>query len=119
MEKPKLNKVFIRWDVDENPDMSYLEYDDCFTDEENRLNAEELQRFCDGEKWHEGCRAVAKVTCCGLIQTFLSAGLWGIDSESDTAERATIENEELDDLKKILQHYNIDTTHYEGLTVRD
>ena len=57
--------------------------------------------------WHMiGIRAEAKIEINGVIQTITSAGLWGIESDSDEEYLEGIECEQLSELREILADMN-------------
>lgn len=81
---------------DENPDPSYLYQDD--PDFSERRAAYER-----GDFGYIGIYAQATVTVNGTQQTLRSAGLWGIEDDSDPAYLAEVAEEERRELRDILQ----------------
>jgi hypothetical protein len=127
---PRIESVKIIWDVDNDPDLSYLEPEDARTEEENEQNAARLKQFQCGAVFTVGCRARAVVSYpsgnsnvgkVGLnhcrLENFDSGGLWGIESDSDERYRKEVEKDELDNLKQHLETYNIDTGNFDTLEI--
>ena len=76
------------------PDTSYLEAPEF----EDRL-----QQYRNGDFSFIGISAEAEIVVNGVCQTIISGGLWGIESDSDQQYLSEVEQEELDQLKAILQ----------------
>ena len=76
------------------PDTSYLEAEGF----EHRR-----QQYENGGFEFIGVRAEAEIVVNTVCQTITSGGLWGIESDSDHQYLVEIENEEVDQLKAILQ----------------
>ena len=76
------------------PDTSYLESPDF---------ADRYQQHQNGDFSFIGIRAEAEIVVNGVCQTITSGGLWGIESDSDRHYLSEIEQEEVDQLKAILQ----------------
>lgn len=78
---------------------------------------ERLIAFYRGEWYMMGCVAKAVVSVpwgkYRRIQTFQSAGLWGIESDGDMHYHADVATEELSDLKEHLEQFGIDTSDFE------
>jgi hypothetical protein len=73
-----------------------------------RQDSERLAAYNRGD-WHmQGCWAVAKVIVDGTCQTIRSAGLWGIESDSDDGYRREVEEEERENLLGILESLGFD-----------
>ena len=74
-----------------------------------RKDAERLAAFERGE-WHmKGCRAEAKVSIGGTLQTIKTAGLWGIESDTVAEYFALVEKSEVEDLIKMLASMGFST----------
>jgi len=73
--------------------MSYLEQEEF---------ADRLQEYRRGDFYFEGCWAEAKILVNGVVQTVRSGGLWGIESDGDSAYKASVEAEEKVALAEIL-----------------
>jgi hypothetical protein len=76
------------------PDTSYLQQSGF---------EERYQQFHNGDFGFIGIRAEAEIVAHGVCQTITSGGLWGIESDSDRSYLSEIEQEELQELKAILQ----------------
>jgi hypothetical protein len=81
------------WQEDESPDVSYLEQEEF---------ADRLREYRRGDFFFQGCWAEAEICVNGVIQTIRSGGLWGIDSDSESAYKELIEAEEKAALAEIL-----------------
>jgi len=85
-------------------------WDACVTYAEQ--DADRLSRFKRDDWWFEGCYAVAEVLYesspgCFRLDRLRSAGLWGIESDSGTEYRKSVENDELADLSSHLSKFGI------------
>jgi hypothetical protein len=76
------------------PDTSYLEAPGF----EDRL-----QQYRNGDFSFVGISAEAEIVVNGVCQMITSGGLWGIESDSDRQYFSEVEQEEVDQLKAILQ----------------
>ena len=56
--------------------------------------------------WMSGVRAIAKIEVAGTIQHISSAGLWGIESDSDDGYIKGVAGDELSALIEILTDLN-------------
>lgn len=57
----------------------------------------------NNQNWsYIGIRATCELTVDGVTQTIRSAGLWGIESDSDDSYLESVESEELAELRKIV-----------------
>jgi len=136
MNTPRLDYIRVKWEIDESPDLSWLESrlsEDGktllssmrYTQEElnehpikvKRWIKEDMRRLetC-GDSWvMMGCTAEAEVSYPinesgdRRIETFTSGGLWGIESDSDSRYKRDTANDELEGLKKHLEVFNIRT----------
>lgn len=75
-------------------------------------DAGRLSKFRSDEWWFEGCHAVAEVLYesspgCFRQDELRSAGLWGIESDSDTEYLRSVETDELADLCSHLERFGI------------
>ena len=86
---------------DGDPDPSYLEQEGF----EDRLES-----YRNGEFAFIGIFARANVTVDGVIQTIQSAGLWGIESDSDEQYLKDVESEEISSLAGILESLGFDAS---------
>ena len=102
--------------IDEVPDLSYLWQD--YT--EQGISAEDRQKYqaqdrarvaaYDRGEWHMvGICAVARITvtrgCYSTIYTIHSAGLWGIESDSDETYKQSVFEEECANLRADLEAF--------------
>lgn len=86
------------WTEDTDADTSYLEQDDF----EARLS-----EYRTGAFHFLGCQARAQVTVNGVSQRVYSGGVWGIESDSDTAYLNDIQAEQVAELVEILREFGI------------
>jgi len=124
--KPTIDKLKFVKVVDEFPDLSYLEYDETFTDEHNASNEERLKQFHNGDVWMLGMWVEATVSYPTnergdrRIETLRSGGLWGIECDSDEDYiNGTILADELADLKEHLEAFGVDTTNLMEIEVEE
>lgn len=111
---PKINKITIHWDHDEDPDLSYLEPAPDNTNKKSLKHLAELRKkYETGELFHVGCWAEAEVIHNGQLQWLRSAGLWGIESDSPRSYCEEIAREELHQLKEQLNIYGVVTADFE------
>ena len=85
------------------PDTSYLEspgFEDRY------------QQYQNGDFGFIGIRAEAEILVHGVCQTITSGGLWGIESDSDHQYLSEVEQEEIDQLKAILQSLGFSDTQF-------
>jgi len=87
-----------RWDPD--PDTSYLEAPEF---------ADRYRQYRNGEFGFIGIRAEAEIVVNGVCQTITSGGLWGIESDSDRSYFSEVEQEEIEQLKLILESLGFST----------
>ena len=76
------------------PDTSYLESPGF---------EERYHQYQNGDFGFVGIRAEAEIVVNGVCQIVTSGGLWGIESDSDRQYLSEVEQEEVDQLKAILQ----------------
>ena len=94
---------------DDDPDLSWLDQtDDQMGDGFEDAARERTEGYRRGD-WHMiGIRAYADVYVNGVRQRLTSAGLWGIESDSDEDYLRSIEEEERDELAEIIRAINPD-----------
>jgi hypothetical protein len=80
--------------LDQFPDTSYLDTEDF---------QERRQQYETGSFEFIGIRAEAEIVAGGVCQTITSGGLWGIESDSAPEYLSEVEEEEIGQLKDILQ----------------
>ncbi len=79
---------------DPSPDASYLDapgFEDRY------------RQYRNGDFNYLGIRAEAEIVVNGVCQTITSGGLWGIESDSDRTYLSAVEQDELEQLKSILE----------------
>lgn len=111
MKDIKIDNIMIIWEMDPDPDVSWL-------DESG------LQKLYRGDMGFEGCYCVAEVSydCgqgCRRLESLYSSGLWGIVSFYDDANavyRKEIETEELADLKAHLKAFGINVNDFDNMS---
>jgi hypothetical protein len=86
---------------DEDPDVSFLDQDE-FEDRK-----EEYHR---GDFSFVGVRAEAEIVVDGILQTIVSGGLWGVESDAGDEYIKEVSQEEYNDLRKILKTLGIPTS---------
>jgi hypothetical protein len=84
---------------DMDPDTSYLEEEGEFADR--------LAAYRRGEFGYVGVRATVNVPVGGVTQTITSAGLWGIEDDSDEEYMNKVFREEKEQLIGILDEMGI------------
>lgn len=105
MSEVKVTVTFSRQEmVDESPDLSYLEQD-CFNDTEAKEGLARIEAYKRGD-WHMiGIRAVATIWVQRYLpnyrtqHTMESAGLWGIESDSEESYLQSVYKEECSQLQ--------------------
>lgn len=98
---PKLDSIRVLVLSDDDPDTSYLDQ------EEFEDRREEYDR---GDYFFVGVRAEAEVVIAGVLQTFTSGGLWGVESDSGDEYIQEIAGEEYAELRKILTSVGVATS---------
>lgn len=125
---PRIEWIKIVWSPDSAPDLSDLtskgRYDDIPDVERRRYEAQDRERLgaYDRDEWYfEGCSAKATVLTAieGMpgsrrLHVFTSGGLWGIASDSDAAYKASVERDQLSDLKDVLATFGVDVSDFES-----
>ena len=71
------------------------------------------EAYNDGKWWAVGICAEAVVSYeignkCRRLETLISSGLWGIESDSDASYLASVEQDELADLREHLKVFGVD-----------
>ena len=135
MNTPRLDYIRVKWEIDESPDLSWLESrlsEDGktllssmrYTQEElnehpiktRRYIKEDMHRLetC-GDSWvMMGCTAEAEVSYPinesgdRRIETFTSGGLWGIESDSDNEYKESVASDQLWDLIDHIRHFGVE-----------
>lgn len=93
-----------------NPSSNYV---DASGNPRDGLTADEVKRYVlsdyqrmeglrNGDWGYIGVRAEAEIVVDGISQTVTSGGLWGIESDSDAEHLASVDRDELADLRSIL-----------------
>ena len=109
---PKLEALRVIVEDDPDPDVSYLEQEEF---------AERLAAFQRGEFGFVGVRVEAEVIIEGTVQTLVSPGLWGIESDSGDEYILGVAVEEYEALRQILTAIGVSTSQLpqaNGETVR-
>jgi hypothetical protein len=91
------------------PDTSYLESPGL----EKRF-----QQYQNGDFGFIGIRAEAEIVVHGVCQIITSGGLWCIESDSDRQYLSEVEQEEVDQLKAILQSLGFSDSDLSMIGVR-
>lgn len=98
-------ETVVKWVIDENPDLSWLEgqdyrckegcdvehthCDEAMNEAQNKQDAERLAAYNRQEWWMEGCVVKAYLNGAEIGQ----ASLWGIESDRDEAYTKQVEQE--------------------------
>lgn len=64
-----------------------------------------MEAFTRGDWSMHGIRACAEIVAAGTTQTICSAGLWGIESDSDPSYFTDVAGEQLEELYAILRDF--------------
>lgn len=114
-DRPKIDGVTLRWEIDDNPDLSWLKKepdDEYYAADKARLDA------YDRGDWHmEGVTAVAVVSYpigqgSRRMEEFSSGGLWGIENDRTQYHEEQVSLQELHDLKEHLERFGVDTANF-------
>ena len=135
MNTPRLDYIRVKWEIDESPDLSWLESrlsEDGktllssmrYTQEELNEHPIQTRRYIKqdihrletyGDSWvMMGCTAEAEVSYPindngdRRIETFTSGGLWGIESDSDNSYKRDTANDQLWDLIDHVRHFGVE-----------
>lgn len=119
----KLRSIKVCKIVDEYPDLSHLDQYENSTDKDEKKyykKDQERKKAYNEDYWHMvGIRVEAKIGIgtekSRTIQTISSAGLWGIESDSDKDYFTTVAIEEADELRDQLDALNIDLADFNDL----
>jgi len=109
---PELRLLYVRVEDDPDPDVSYLEQEEF---------AERLAAYQRGDFTFVGVRVEAEIIISGTVQTLMSPGLWGIESDSGEEYIEEVAVEEYGELRKILTDIGVPTAQLpqaNGETVR-
>ena len=116
--KPRILSVRIERKVDESPDLSYFGEYSSETPSDHALDRAELgdqergqHRYFEPSQ-HTSvsymCGIIAKaevVSTAGITQVLRSGGLWGVESDSSAEYLASVENEQLTELRAELESF--------------
>ena len=118
----KIDKITIKWDYDEYPDIFYLqqEYEDCEPEEREKYKKQDalrLKRLNLGCWSFMSCKAEAELSYptgfrCRRIFELTSGGLHGIESDSGADYLKSIE---LDELHNLADHIKTLVPHVSNL----
>src|SRR5208337_2611859 len=97
---PELQAIRVLVLPDENPDVSFLDQDD-FEDRK--------KEYARGEFSFVGVRAEAEIVVDGILQTIVSGGLWGIESDAGDEYIKEVGGDEYNDLRRILKTLGVPT----------
>jgi len=86
---------------DEEPDTSFLDQDEF---------GDRKEAFQRGDFSFVGIRAEAEITVDGILQTIVSGGLWGVESDAGDPYIAEVAGEEYTDLRRILKTLGVPTS---------
>jgi len=107
---PELLSVKVLVLPDEEPDLSFWDQS-VDPDKQNDYDYEERKEaYRRGEFSFVGVRAEAEITVDGIIQTIVSGGLWGVESDSDATYIKEVAGEEYNDLRRILKTLGVPTS---------
>lgn len=151
-QKPVIESITIIHKIDDTPDFSYLEttwepkphgkikiissmrYTQKEANEHPKLtkkyiqeDTERLNKINNGQIWQIGIYAQAEISVnhgsYKRLDTLQSSGLWGIESDSSNESIKETEKDELADLKRHLQAFNVDVSNFDEIaqkaTVKD
>jgi hypothetical protein len=116
--EPTCIRITVERLIDDDPDLSWLDQTDDVMGEGWQAQADERkERYNDGDWQMLGIRAtatwLAPMGGASILQTITSGGLWGIESDSDPAYLAQIEDEQIEDVRQIMTALRIDHTDAE------
>ena len=98
---PAMESVRVLVEPDDDPDTSFLDQDEF----EDRKEA-----FRRGDFSFVGIRAEAEIIVDGILQTIVSGGLYGVESDAGDAYIKEIACEEYTDLRRILKTLGVPTS---------
>ena len=103
--------------VDEQPDLSYLKQYFASNDPTEKQYAKQdkarLEEYDQGYWSMIGIRAKAVITINGTLETIETAGLWGIESDSDSSYLEEIGKEEKIELAEMLKEIGFSQSQIE------
>ena len=97
----ELQSIVAVVEADPDPDTSFMDQDEF---DERRAEYER------GNFQFVGVRVEAEVLIEGTVQTLVSPGLWGIESDSDKQYFVDVANEEYEELRKVLKTVGVSTS---------
>jgi hypothetical protein len=98
---PELQAIRVLVLPDEDPDVSFLDQDE-FEDRK--------QAYGRGDFSFVGVRAEAEIVVDGILQTIVSGGLWGVESDAGDEYLREVADEEYNDLRRILKTLGVPTS---------
>jgi hypothetical protein len=98
---PELQAIRVLVLPDEDPDTSFLDQGE-FSDRK--------AAYRRGDFSFVGVRAQAEITVDGILQTIVSGGLWGVESDAGDAYLLEVAGEEYHDLRRILKTLGVPTS---------
>jgi hypothetical protein len=105
---PELLAIRVLVLPDENPEASFWDQD---TDPDEQNDYEDRKEaYRRGDFSFVGVRAEAEITVDGIIQTIVSGGLWGIESDAGDEYMQEVAGDEYNDLRKILKTLGVPTS---------
>jgi hypothetical protein len=105
---PELVSVKVLVLPDEEPDLSF--WDQTVDPDEQNDYEERKEAYRRGDFSFVGVRAEAEITVDGILQTIVSGGLWGIESDSGDEYIKEVGGEEYTDLRRILKTLGVPTS---------
>lgn len=99
-KQPELRAVKVVFEVDPDPDASYLEQEDF---------SSRKKAYRRGDFHYVGVRAEAEVLIVETTQTLTSPGTWGIESDTEDSELERLVDEEWKLLRDVLKTVGVPT----------
>jgi hypothetical protein len=96
---PELLAIRVLVLADEDPGASLVDLDE-----------DRKASYDRGDFSFVGIRAEAQMTVDGIVQTIVSGGLWGIESDADAGYIQEVAGDEYNDLRKILKTLGVPTS---------
>ena len=111
VDKPTCIEIKVEHVDDSDPDLSWLDQSDAEMGEGFEAKSAE-RKATYGETWSTiGIQAAAvyliPVDSGSSIQTVVSGGLWGVETDSDAAYIAEIEEQELAEVRELMDKLGI------------